>query len=63
MLSFIRRKLHERKAYRCYWLTIHFASAEELAGFYLRHSEELQKQRTVRQLRGGEKVPLCMEDS
>lgn len=46
--------------YRCYWLCLHFASAEDAASFWL-ENENVKTLPQVRLLRGAETVPVCHE--
>ena len=52
---------HKPPTYKCYWLCLHFASAEDLARFYMENEPVRTIQPgPVRQLRGGEKLPECV---
>ena len=43
--------------YRCYWIAVHFASAEQATAFLNTHVFPDHK----RLLRGGDALPLCYE--
>ena len=61
MIQFILRALGRKKEprYSCYFVAIHFGSAEEAAAFLNQRGPHVLTN-NVRLLRGGETIPLCL---
>jgi hypothetical protein len=63
LMSWWHRRRRRVKTYRCYWLCLHFASAEAVTrGF---NEIDLGKVGStgIRLITGGERVPVCTEET